>query len=108
VLGDLLHLAWRIILGVGCLPGAVLTLARLRVSQALQQRHTSFEDDEGEKSEEFVTIILDVEEQEPTARALPVSVIKAIFLERDLVTKLMGTAGTWLLFDILFYGNTLF
>jgi PHS family inorganic phosphate transporter-like MFS transporter len=29
-------------------------------------------------------------------------------MEPDLLQKLLGTAGTWFLFDILFYGNTLF
>jgi PHS family inorganic phosphate transporter-like MFS transporter len=28
--------------------------------------------------------------------------------EETLVRKLLGTAGTWFLFDVLFYGNTLF
>lgn len=32
----------------------------------------------------------------------------AIKEEKSLLKKLVGTAGCWLLFDILFYGNTLF
>ena len=32
----------------------------------------------------------------------------AIKEEEDLFKKLVGTAGCWFLFDILFYGNTLF
>ena len=32
----------------------------------------------------------------------------AIKSEDQLLLKLVGTAGTWFLFDIVFYGNTLF
>jgi PHS family inorganic phosphate transporter-like MFS transporter len=34
--------------------------------------------------------------------------LEAILLEEDLVRKMLGTAGCWLAFDILFYGNVLF
>ena len=37
-----------------------------------------------------------------------VGIWEAARAEPDLVRKLCGTAGTWFLFDILFYGNTLF
>jgi PHS family inorganic phosphate transporter-like MFS transporter len=36
------------------------------------------------------------------------SMWQAIRQEQDLVRKLLGTACTWFLFDVLFYGNTLF
>jgi len=36
------------------------------------------------------------------------NVWSSIKSEPDVVKKLIGTAGTWFLFDILFYGNTLF
>lgn len=36
------------------------------------------------------------------------SIMEAIKRERSLTKKLLGTAGCWFLFDVLFYGNTLF
>jgi len=36
------------------------------------------------------------------------SIMEAIKSEPKLFTKLLGTAFTWFLFDVLFYGNTLF
>lgn len=36
------------------------------------------------------------------------SIIEAIRTEQSLTRKLIGTAGCWFLFDVLFYGNTLF
>ncbi len=36
------------------------------------------------------------------------SLWESIRNEEDLVRKLLGTAATWFLFDVLFYGNTLF
>ena len=41
-------------------------------------------------------------------RTVPISIWEAIRYERQLVPKLLGTAGSWFLFDILFYGNVLF
>jgi MFS transporter, PHS family, inorganic phosphate transporter len=38
----------------------------------------------------------------------PKSFWKTIRNEENLVRKLLGTAATWFLFDVLFYGNTLF
>jgi len=33
---------------------------------------------------------------------------ESILSEEDLTRKMLGTAGTWFLFDVIFYGNTLF
>ena len=38
----------------------------------------------------------------------PVGLWQAIRHEENIVRKLLGTAATWFLFDVLFYGNTLF
>jgi PHS family inorganic phosphate transporter-like MFS transporter len=43
-----------------------------------------------------------------SAREVPASMFDAMTHEKDLVRKLLGTAGCWFLFDVLFYGNVLF
>jgi hypothetical protein len=43
-----------------------------------------------------------------TTKPQPTSLWSSIKNEPHLARKLAGTAGTWFLFDVLFYGNTLF
>jgi PHS family inorganic phosphate transporter-like MFS transporter len=86
-------LSWRLILGFGALPGIVLTI--VRVSRRRRQMTTS-------------TTKSTAQKHEPRIRTVPVSVVSAIESEQNLICKMLGTGGCWLLFDILFYGNTLF
>jgi PHS family inorganic phosphate transporter-like MFS transporter len=86
-------LCWRFLLGFGAVPG--LCLMVLRLKNQLQQRRIS-------SSQMRQQMIL------ATAREVPVSILDAISLEKDLLRKLIGTGGCWFLFDVLFYGNVLF
>ena len=81
--------AWRILLGFGSIPGLLLMILRLKRQQELRQGSSS-------------------SSPEPRARPMPVSLVDAIKMEDDLVKKMFGTGGCWFLFDVLFYGNTLF
>ncbi|KAI2503668.1 sugar transporter [Fragilaria crotonensis] len=93
--------AWRLLLGLGALPGIALTIARSRwLHKRTDWSSNQFEDD----SESALVHVEDVE----TFRTAPVSVMDAILIEPRLFAKLVGTGGCWFLFDILFYGNTLF
>jgi PHS family inorganic phosphate transporter-like MFS transporter len=109
-----LHLIWRIILGVGSLPGIVLMLLQWR----LYSRHNSDEvelqplplEEPVEHVEEAALVLPDDEGQtivtdDPQQR---VGWLTAIRNEPGLCRKLIGTAGTWFLFDIVFYGNAIF
>jgi PHS family inorganic phosphate transporter-like MFS transporter len=94
ILGESSDYAWRLLLGLGCVPGVVLTILRLR-----HQRRN--------RCQQAREIVHPPQSNE-VIRHAPVSIIDAILREPDLIRKLIGTAGCWLLFDILFYGNTLF
>jgi PHS family inorganic phosphate transporter-like MFS transporter len=83
-LGSGSQMTWRLLLALGALPGLLLTWMRIR--------HHSSSNGSGV----------------PTPRRVPVSVWKAIRNEHNLVRKFIGTGGCWFLFDVLFYGNTLF
>lgn len=78
-------IVWRLLLGCGSIPGLVLMILRMRRRACTEIPPT-----------------------EPRPRPVPVSVLDAIVMEEDLVRKMLGTGGCWLLFDVLFYGNTLF
>lgn len=91
-------LAWRTLLGFGAIPGILLTFKRSwnmhRRQQGLNIGTESSMSDRSHRHGSF--------------KIVPVSVWNAIRAERDLVRKLIGTGGCWLIFDVLFYGNTLF
>lgn len=105
-------LAWRVLLGSGALPGIFLTILRLRrlsitkqQSQNLNSESTSISDNnklEECESQQVVSI-----NNSNTIPSKP-SLSDSIRNEQNLWRKLIGTGGCWFLFDILFYGNTLF
>jgi len=105
ILGGSSDIAWRLLLGIGSIPGAVLTFLRIQNTRN-HPRQRSYQTDK------LDAIIIDVEQPQlaptGTVHVVPVSLWSAIAVESDLVRKLLGTGGCWLLFDILFYGNTLF
>lgn len=88
--------AWRLLLGFGCVPGVVLTILRTRHGQPREPKEFN----------EFYQKVEKVPAQD--LRTAPVSISDAIMMEGDLGRKLCGTAGCWFIFDVLFYGNTLF
>jgi len=159
-----LNLIWRILLGLGSLPGIVLLGMQLwmrRRQSAARRRHypipqrvTSPEDDEDADAGEAPVVESaivqqqqdednnnnhrdDIEdrhqgdgpvgEHENTNDAVTEEILlrnmqimeeqlttttggrwDAIRHEPNLIRKMLGTAGTWFLFDVMFYGNTLF
>jgi PHS family inorganic phosphate transporter-like MFS transporter len=109
IIATILHnsdFSWRLILGFGSVPGAALISIRLRRIYSYQQWRQN-------KNENASTLAQqgqhEVEvESDATTRAVPMSISDAIMMEKDLLKKMLGTGACWLLFDILFYGNTLF
>lgn len=101
---------WRIILGAGFIPGAILTLSRLRASSGNQTDPQKIQVNNYQGLDEDPTYE-NVKAMPSTSRTVSpraASVINAVLKEKNLIVKLIGTAGTWLLFDVVFYGNTLF
>ena len=140
-----LDLVWRLILGIGALPGVILVL--LRCCTGRQRRHrgqlvplseplgngNNGEVDRAEDTCWDASMHSEIEGgvdtdmlilSRPGENAMPLlenagteaheeqqqllGILQSIKSERNLLQKLLGTAGTWFLFDILFYGNTLF
>ncbi|CAB9513520.1 Inorganic phosphate transporter 1 [Seminavis robusta] len=93
LLGEASDLAWRLLLGLGAVPGIVLTFTRVRNNVL----HNNVR-----KSTPDITKLA----QHGTTRTP--SVLDAISQEPQLWRKMLGTAGCWLLFDIAYYGNIMF
>jgi PHS family inorganic phosphate transporter-like MFS transporter len=100
---DNYEIAWRFLLGFGAIPGLVLMVLRLQTRMRLTSTKPTWSLKAGTDSKRLREKVLMA-----STREVPVSVIDAIMAEDDLVRKLLGTGGCWLLFDILFYGNVLF
>lgn len=121
-----LQVVWRMILALGCVPGFVLMLvqcwthrgsgrhARTLVPTSDQQEEVNQNDTPSVPDQNVNGVDRDApvhsaesDSPEPTA-SRHYGVWDAIRHEENLVRKMVGTAGTWFLFDVLFYGNTLF
>lgn len=93
IFGERSDVAWRLLLGIGSLPGLLLIIIRLyhRRNSLQSSNNDSFK-----------------QQKATHVRLQPTSMLEQIRNEDKLGHKLVGTAGCWLLFDVLFYGNTLF
>ena len=101
VFGEDSDFAWRLFLGVGCLPGIVLTILRYSDKQpdevTKENEHTTNDKDNNDDTN-----------SDTTTTDVQLTVWQTIALEDQLFGKLLGTAGAWFLAYITFYGNTLF
>jgi MFS transporter, PHS family, inorganic phosphate transporter len=121
-----LNAIWRILLGLGSVPGLCLMILRWRLVTRAHIRGAPVRMNEptvGDETDSVNVMALettantsnqesdgimfqDTPEEIPAARSS--EWWAAIQQEPGLGGKLLGTAGTWFLFDVLFYGNTLF
>ena len=120
--GEESDLAWRCLLGVGSLPGIVLIGTRMYHTKKSeledgQPTHRGQDIEHGTSKVKSIALSDDTNKltnfnlhrkRRSQIRLPPTSLLQQIQSEPNLVRKLVGTAGCWFLFDILFYGNTLF
>ena len=100
--------SWRMILGFGSIPGILLTL--LRTVMRKRKRRDVHNSDVSQPNYAIKDqIVFDEVKQELSYdNSEKPTLLQAIRSENELFRKLIGTAGCWFLFDVLFYGNTLF
>lgn len=115
-------LMWRLLLGIGCLPGILIMVIRssgrlIKNMKPNQHYHQDIEADNEEQISQNIFQTVHIakvqeekkgkgnEENNTTCRS---SIKDAIMTEDNIVQKFLGTGGTWFIFDVLFYGNTLF
>ena len=136
-----LNLIWRIILGLGCVPGLVLVLLQwilyssspqhLQLIPSEEPVHTSITNDDDSNEADSITTVAAVEgsdivlqegeqesfqdevqrEQDTTSDSNSQQHMgwwESTRKEPGLCRKFVGTAGTWFLFDVIYYGNTIF
>lgn len=113
-----LMLIWRLLLGIGCVPGLVLMLIQWKMYASERNRGQPVPLVEGGDEEEVPNAEEEIDPapeellDEPTTTDVIDHNIagwwKSLLHEPGLGRKVVGTAGTWCLFDIIFYGNTIF
>lgn len=131
-----LDFVWRFMVAFGALPGIILMVIRFREfqTQRLAARRRQEQEEEQQQAQSINDIdilegsdVVDASGQHATANgnnmdpehandtSIATQILtpkpnlwNAIKTEEQLLLKLIGTAGTWFLFDIVFYGNTLF
>jgi len=124
-----MNFVWRTILGIGALPGAIWMCIQYR---HYRRDHRILPSDdplqEVEQSEDVASDAVTATEidDEPGTIANSTEIdqtntdaingsndhgggwLQNLFHEPGLGRKVLGTAGTWFLFDVVFYGNTIF
>ena len=129
-----LDIVWRTILALGSIPGLLLMVFQLWIHRKDSHEAVPLEEEIAEDTVVAADIINNSNEQDDGDHESPLSANEedndgvllrdmqrmeeelrentsrwaAIRREPNLAQKLLGTAGTWFLFDVLFYGNTLF
>jgi PHS family inorganic phosphate transporter-like MFS transporter len=105
------ELAWRLLLGLGALPAAAVVYLRSTMPESPRFR-ASVGDEAGAVADLAPIVAVDepVAAAEPPAPAAPVrppARLGDFLADRRMLLLVLGTAGSWFLFDYAYYGNTL-
>ena len=104
--GDDLGLSWRLLLGLGALPGILLAPFKARSASAEEaKRNSNINGAAQGPTAPLAAFAADA--PPPPAPPAQISLLQALRI-RKYWGKLVGTAGGWFFFDITFYGNSLF
>jgi PHS family inorganic phosphate transporter-like MFS transporter len=116
-----LEVIWRLILGLGALPGIILMILQCRSScsasagsqlvpteDPIQEEHGFEVNTEAPEAPSDINNSDQEERDGVLMESYRGSWLQTLFHEPGLGRKVLGTAGTWFLFDVVFYGNTIF
>ena len=101
-----LNFIWRTMLGVGALPGAILMC--IQCNQRSRAHQLIIEDEDEPNEEPDATTPMEIEDEPTPIPHAHEGWFQSLCTEPGLGRKVLGTAGTWFLFDVVFYGNTIF
>jgi len=100
-------LTWRLLLGFGAIPAAAVVYLRSKIAES--PRFRAHVEGEASAAASDVAALTGTEvAAEPVAiTRRPLMTLSGFLRDRRMLTLLLGTAGTWFLFDYAYYGNTL-
>ena len=97
-------LVWRILLGLGAVPSALVLYARLRMPES--PRYLAWVKGDGRGAADGVRrFSAGKVDATGTARAAERISLRQFLSDRRLMLTLLRTAGTWFVFDYAYYGN---
>jgi MFS family permease len=98
-------ITWRLLLGLGAIPAAAVIVLRRRMPESPRYLHRV--KGEGEAAVVAARRFSEgsIEATAPTGRGVRLS-LWAFLSNRRYLTILLGTAGSWFLFDYAYYGNS--
>lgn len=94
-------IAWRVMLGLGAIPAASVIYLRRKLSETPRYL-VSVKQDQA-KAAEIVSGLTGATVS--AVESTPQATQKPTFLTRKNIVRLIGTAGSWFLIDVAFYGN---
>ena len=100
-------LAWRLLLLIGAIPAAAVIYLRARMPESPRfQAHVKGSSTQAAAElHRFSDGVIDVSNIAPATRAL--MSVRQFLTSRAMWRLVLGTAGSWFLFDYAYYGNTL-
>jgi len=101
-------LAWRLMLGFGALPAAAVVYLRIKTPESPRyfERVKAQGGIAALQIKAFSNGAVDVNSTSPSSPTRKLG-LRDIFTNRRLLLTLIGTAGTWFIFDYAYYGNTI-
>lgn len=99
-------IAWRIMLGVGAIPAAAVIWMRRKMPES--PRYTAQVQGQAQKAQENLRDFAGTHSTAVESADRPASLTFWQFISnRRYLITLIGTAGTWFLFDYAYYGNSI-
>jgi PHS family inorganic phosphate transporter-like MFS transporter len=103
------NLTWRIMLGLGAIPaaGVIYLRSKMPESPRFKSQVQGISDHVSGDLATYTEGVISVEATAPAAPSAERLGLVQFLRNRRMVTLLLGTAGSWFLFDYAYYGNTL-
>ncbi len=101
-------LTWRLMLGLGAVPAAAVVYLRAKMPESprFQERVQGESERAARQLALFSDGVVTSESLESQDRLRRLGIVQFL-TDRRMLMLLLGTAGTWFLFDYAYYGNTL-
>ncbi len=101
------NLTWRLLLGFGAIPAATVIYLRAKMPESPRFQARVRGDAEGAAAQLHLFAEGAVDASNAAADGTRRMRLKDFFTNRRMLVLVLGTAGTWFLFDYAYYGNTL-
>jgi MFS transporter, PHS family, inorganic phosphate transporter len=100
-------LTWRIMLGLGAVPAAAVIYFRSKMPESPRFQSRVKGDTEGAATDlrSFTNGVVDTSSTAPSSTRL--MGLREFLVNPRMIALMIGTAGSWFLFDYAYYGNTL-